>query len=83
MNYRGYTARYELDAHDQVLHGRVDGIRDIVTFVATNVVELEHEFHVSVDEYLSYCAEKGLRPEKPQGERRRTISQVHPRPLTS
>jgi predicted HicB family RNase H-like nuclease len=71
MNYRGYTARYEFDHHDKVLHGRVDGIRDIVTFVAPDVVALEHEFHVSVDEYLSYCAEKGLRPELPRQERRR------------
>jgi predicted HicB family RNase H-like nuclease len=74
MNYRGYTARYEFDAHDGVLHGRVDGIRDIVTFVASDVAELEHEFHVSVDEYLSYCAEKGLRPDQPQEERRRAVS---------
>jgi len=83
MNYRGYTARYELDTHDQVLHGRVDGIRDIVTFVAPNVAELEHEFHVSVDEYLSYCAEKGLQPDQPCEERRRTLSQVRSRPLAS
>ena len=57
-----------------MLHGRIDGIRDIVTFVAANVGELEHEFHVSVDEYLSYCAEKGLKPETPQQERRRAVS---------
>jgi len=74
MNYRGYTARYEFDARDNVLHGRVEGIRDIVTFVAPNVAELEHEFHVSVDEYLSYCAEKGLQPERPREERRRAVS---------
>jgi predicted HicB family RNase H-like nuclease len=74
MIYRGYSARYEFDAQDGVLHGRVDGIRDIVTFVAPSVAELEHEFRVSVDEYLSYCAEKGLQPERPREERQRAVS---------
>lgn len=74
LEYKGYVGRYEFDAQDGVLHGRIDGIRDIVTFVAPSIAELEHEFHVSVDEYLSYCAEKGLKPETPQKERHRTVS---------
>ena len=74
MIYRGYRARFERDEHDDVLHGRVDGIRDVVTFVAPTMVDLEHEFHISVDEYLSYCAEKGLQPERPCQEPRRAAS---------
>ena len=74
MKYRGYTARFEHDAHDNVLHGRVDGIRDVVTFVAPTLAELEHEFHVSVDEYLSFCEEQGMEPERPQEALRRVAS---------
>ena len=48
-----------------MLHGRVDGIRDIVTFVADSDDELEREFRVSVDCYLDLCAERGVEPNRP------------------
>ena len=60
--YRGYHGRYEFDAEDAVLHGRVEGIRYVVTFVAPTLPELERELRISVDVYLSYCLERGLTP---------------------
>ena len=63
--YRGYTARVEYDAEDQTLAGRVEHIRDVVSFHARNLDELESEFHTSVDEYIAFCAERGAEPEKP------------------
>ena len=74
MKYRGYTARFEHDADDDVLVGRVDGIRDVVSFVAPMLPELEREFHISVDVYLSHCAPMGLTPEIPSAEPRRAAS---------
>ena len=65
MEYKGYIARIEIDEDDGMLVGCVENIRDVVTFEAATVRELEHEFHVSVDEYLAYCREKGQEPEKP------------------
>src|SRR3982751_4427418 len=65
MKYRGYTARYEIDEADRVLAGRIDGIRDVVTFEADTFDQLEAEFHRSVDEYISYCHEQGGEPERP------------------
>lgn len=65
MIYRGYTAWYEHDTHDDVLHGRIAGIHDVITFVAPTLETLEHEFHVSVDDYLCFCAEDGLQPDPP------------------
>ncbi|MFL5386557.1 MAG: type II toxin-antitoxin system HicB family antitoxin [Longimicrobiaceae bacterium] len=63
--YKGYVGRYEADRDDGVLHGRVDGIRDIVTFVADNLEDLEREFRASVDIYLEFCAERGVEPNRP------------------
>jgi len=37
MNYRGYTARYEFDHHDRVLHGRI--VDDSLEFCARDGVE--------------------------------------------
>jgi predicted HicB family RNase H-like nuclease len=65
LRYKGYRGRYEVDPDEEVLHGRVDGIRDIVTFVADNLEDLEREFRTSVDIYLEWCAESGIEPNPP------------------
>lgn len=63
MRYRGYSARIEHDDETHVFRGRVDGIRDIVTFEADRAEDVEREFRISVDEYLTFCAEQGIAPE--------------------
>lgn len=65
MMYKGYTARYEFDEEDGVLYGRVDRIRDIVTFESSTLDGLEQEFRISVDVYLDGCAERGREPNRP------------------
>lgn len=65
MIYKGYVAWYEHDADDDVLHGRIAGIHDMITFVAPTMEELEREFRVAVDDYLSFCAEEGREPGTP------------------
>lgn len=70
--YKGYVGRYEVDQYDDVLHGHVDGIRDIVTFVAENLEDLEREFRISVDDYLEWCAEVGAEPNRPSAEPKQT-----------
>jgi predicted HicB family RNase H-like nuclease len=65
MTHRGYTARVEFDGRDDIFIGRVLGARDTLSFHADTVADLHLEFRRSVDDYLAYCAEKGIRPEKP------------------
>ncbi|MDB4637969.1 MAG: type II toxin-antitoxin system HicB family antitoxin [Planctomycetaceae bacterium] len=65
MRYKSYTARYELDEEAGLFHGRVLGIRDVVTFQGESVGELIQAFHDSVDDYLAFCAERGEEPQKP------------------
>ncbi|HEX9939709.1 MAG TPA: type II toxin-antitoxin system HicB family antitoxin [Longimicrobium sp.] len=75
MMYKGYTGRYEVDEEEGVLHGRVDGIRAVVSFVSDTLEGLEREFRTSVDVYLEVCAEKGYEPERPfVAEQRRAAS---------
>ncbi|MCL2296684.1 MAG: type II toxin-antitoxin system HicB family antitoxin [Proteobacteria bacterium] len=65
MTYRGYTARVEFDERDDIFIGRVLGARDTISFHADTVAGLKLEFRRSVDDYLAYCEEKGLSPDKP------------------
>lgn len=64
MEYKGYTAKVEFDADAGLLHGEVLGIRDVVTFQGKSVREVEKAFHDSVDDYLTFCAERGEEPDK-------------------
>jgi len=63
--YKGYTATIEFDPDEMVLHGRVDHIRDVVTFHASSVAEVEREFAAAVDDYLELCSERNEEPERP------------------
>lgn len=65
MNCRGYTAAVQYDSEERTLRGRVEGLRDMITFEAGDVVSLEREFRVSVDEYIRFCEESGRSPERP------------------
>jgi predicted HicB family RNase H-like nuclease len=65
MEYKGYVARVEFDESAGVLFGEVEGLRDVVTFEATDVDGLTKAFQESVDDYLELCAERGEEPEKP------------------
>ncbi|HKP77268.1 MAG TPA: hypothetical protein VJT67_17180 [Longimicrobiaceae bacterium] len=54
--YKGYTAKVEFDPDEQKFHGRVEAIRDVVTFQARSVEEVQGMFEEAVDDYLALCA---------------------------
>jgi predicted HicB family RNase H-like nuclease len=63
--YKGYIAIVELDEEDELLHGEVIGIDDVITFEAATVPELRRAFVSSVNDYLAFCKERGEEPNKP------------------
>jgi predicted HicB family RNase H-like nuclease len=65
MNYKGYAARVEFDAEDEIFTGRIAGIRDVIGFHADNVADLKEAFHEAVDDYLDTCAKTGKEPQRP------------------
>ncbi|MDP9835784.1 putative HicB family RNase H-like nuclease [Neorhizobium huautlense] len=65
MHYKGYAARIEFDAEDEVFAGHIAGINDVIGFHADNVADLKAAFHEAVDDYLATCAELGKQPQKP------------------
>lgn len=59
LTYKGYAARVEFDAEDRIFHGRIAGIRDIVTFQGESEKELLAAFEEAVDDYLATCEKLG------------------------
>ncbi len=65
MNYKGFIGKVEYDDDAKIFSGEVINTRDVITFQGTSVNEIETEFHNSIDDYLNWCKEDGVEPEKP------------------
>ena len=63
LEYKGYIGTIE--AEDGVFFGRIDGLRDVITFEGTTFAEVEQAFHDSIDDYLAFCAEHREPPDRP------------------
>src|SRR3990167_455314 len=64
MRYKGYICQIEFDSDAKIFHGEVLGLKDIITFQGTTVKDLEQAFRDSVEDYISWCKERGEKPEK-------------------
>lgn len=65
LEYKGYNGSVLYSAEDRVLHGRVVGIRDGITYEGSDVDSLERNFKKAVDEYLRFCKEERKNPDTP------------------
>ena len=65
LQYKDYTGIFEYDEEADLLHGRVVGLRDVVTFEGRSVDELKTALANSVEDYLEFCRELGQEPDKP------------------
>ncbi len=65
MEYKGYIAEIEYDDEDQIYHGRVPGITDVITFEGKTQKELEQAFIDSVEDYLDFCKSENKVPSIP------------------
>jgi predicted HicB family RNase H-like nuclease len=65
MQYKGFSGQVSFDEDQDLFHGEVVGIRDVITFQGRSVDELRKAFEESVDDYLDFCRERGESPEKP------------------
>ena len=79
LTYKGYKASVAYDDEAELLHGEVLGPRSVITFQATSIEQFKREFAFSIDDYLAFCAERGIEPDKPSSGKisLRVSSQVH------
>ncbi len=64
MTYKGYIGSVAYSEKDQVFFGKIEGINGLVNFEGESVKELTEAFHEAVDDYLAYCADEGITPDK-------------------
>jgi predicted HicB family RNase H-like nuclease len=65
LEYRGYFGSADYSPEDEVFHGKLEFIRDLVTFEANEAKGLKRAFEEAVDDYLALCDDTGRQPEKP------------------
>jgi len=65
MEYKGYLGTVEYDAQAKIFHGDIINTKDVITFQGTTVNEIERAFKESIDDYIAWCKEDGVEPEKP------------------
>lgn len=65
LEYKGYFGSVEYSDEDDVFHGRLEFIRDLVTYEGTDAKGLKRAFHEAVEDYLALCAEEGRKPDEP------------------
>ena len=59
MNYKGFRAKIEFSADDNVFIGRLIGIDDIVMFEAETVEGLNKSLQEAVDFHIEVCEKTG------------------------
>ncbi len=65
LEYKGYFGSVECSDEDEVLHGRLEFIRDLVTYEAMDAKGLKAAFHEAVDDYLELCQAEDRKPDVP------------------
>jgi predicted HicB family RNase H-like nuclease len=65
MEYKRYIGNVEFDPDEKLFHGEIINTRDVITFQGQSAEELEQAFRDSIDDYLDWCKEEGVKPEKP------------------
>lgn len=66
LEYKGYVGTVEFEPDDMAFHGEVVGLaQDGIHFTGKTAEEIEQAFRESVDDYLAWCAERGVEPDRP------------------
>lgn len=64
LTYKGYIGSVRYSPEDEVFHGRIEAVADLVTFEADSAKQLRQEFEAAVDDYLATCQQVGKAPDK-------------------
>lgn len=65
LEHRGYLGSALYSDEDETFHGRLEFIRDLVTYEGNDAASLKSAFQEAVDDYLRLCEEQGRSPDVP------------------
>lgn len=55
LTYKDFIGSVHFSAPDEVFHGKIEGISDLVTFEGSTVTELKTAFTEAVEDYIFLC----------------------------
>ncbi|NOU62344.1 type II toxin-antitoxin system HicB family antitoxin [Marinifilum caeruleilacunae] len=64
LTYKNFIGSFNYIEEDDILHGKIEGIIDLVTFEGDSIAEIKEAFIEAVDDYLYICKEVGKEPLK-------------------
>ena len=62
---KDYIGSVSFSAEDEVFYGKIEHINDLITFESDDAHDLAGAFEEAVDDYIAFCNEKGVIPERP------------------
>jgi len=65
LYYKNYIGSIAFSNEDAVFHGKILGIKSLISYEGESVKTLIKDFHDAVDDYLDLCEQNGVKPEKP------------------
>lgn len=65
MQYKGYYGSVSYSRADNLLYGKLLGIKSLISYEGTSIQELKEDFEFAVDDYLEMCKGEGINPEIP------------------
>jgi predicted HicB family RNase H-like nuclease len=65
IEYKGYHGSVHFDVETETFYGKVEFIRDLVNYEATDAKSLIKAFQHSVEDYLADCITLGKNPDAP------------------
>ena len=64
MKYKEFYATIHYEDETQTFWGKIEGIKDIISFESNSVEGLKEEFKTVVEEYLEECRDLNKNPHK-------------------
>ena len=64
LKYKGFIGSVHFNAEDEIFHGKIEGIDDLVTFEGECVQDLIKAFHDETDDYIVLCKKLSKEPQK-------------------
>lgn len=65
LEYKDYVGSIEYSKEDDLLYGKVLGIRGLISYEGKTGQDLESDFREAIDAYLAVCRKESIAPEKP------------------
>jgi len=65
MTYKGYCGSVHYDDDERIFFGKIEFIRALASYEATNAKQLRKAFEEAVNDYLELCTAQGMEPEQP------------------